>query len=172
MKEELPKRKSIRLKEYDYNTTGAYFITFCTHNRKHLLSKINGVGATHESPVTVLTESGQIVNDIIKHIPERFSCHIDKYVIMPNHVHLIVSVNGETRAIRESPLRPHSNLSKMIGYIKMNASKQIRERFGEVEVWQRGFYDHVIRNQTDYDDIYRYIENNPAQWELDELYTQ
>ena len=54
----------------------------------------------------------------------------------------------------------------------MNASKRIRERYGDVDVWQRGYYDHVIRNQSDYEDICRYIETNPTQWELDEFYTQ
>ena len=167
---ELPKRKNIRLKEYDYNTSGAYFVTFCTHNRKHLLSRV--VGAIHESPVPQLTAYGQIVEGIIQNIPHRFSLHIDKYVIMPNHVHLLVSIDGEIRAIHESPLRGRSELSKMIGYIKMNASKRIRETAECLDVWQRGFYDHIIRNQADYDEIYRYIENNPVQWEQDELYTQ
>ncbi len=164
----LPKRKNIRLKEYNYNTTGAYFVTFCTHNRKPLLSRI--AGAIHESPVIRLTACGQIIEDILNHIPERFSCHIDKYVIMPNHIHLLVSVDGEERAIHESPLRKHSNLSKMIGYIKMNASKRMREHLGDVEVWQRGYYDHIIRNQIDYNDIYHYIEENPLRWEQDELF--
>ena len=59
----------------------------------------------------------------------------------------------------------------MIGYIKMNASKRIRETAECLDVWQRGFYDHIIRNQSDYDEIYRNIENNPVQWEQDELYT-
>ena len=168
----LPKRKDIRLKEYDYDSAGAYFITICTANRKHLLSKINPVGAIHESPVPQLTLCGQIVKNILDNIPSRFKCSIDKYIIMPNHIHLLVSVNGDVRAIRESPLRGRSNLSKMIGYIKMNATKRIRERYGDIEVWQRGYYDHIIRNQADYDDVYRYIENNPTQWEQDELYNE
>lgn len=170
MKEEFPKRKNIRLKEYDYNTAGACFVTFCTHNRRQILSKIVPVGATHESPVPILTVQGELLEEILQHIPDRFSCQIDNYVIMPNHVHLLVSISGEARAIHESPLRNRSDLSKMIGYIKMNASKRIRQQIHIVDIWQRGYYDHVIRNQADYDDIYRYIENNPTQWEQDEFY--
>ena len=59
----------------------------------------------------------------------------------------------------------------MIGYIKMKSSKCIHEKAEGLDVWQRGFHDHVIRNQSDYDDVYRYIENNSVQWEQDDLYT-
>ena len=75
-------------------------------------------------------------------------------------------------AIRESPLQGRSNLSKIIGYIKMNASKRIRERYGDVDVRQRGCYDHVVRDRSDCDDVYRCIETNPTQWEMDEFYVQ
>ena len=169
MDQGFPKRKNIRLQEYDYNSAGACFVTFCTHRRRQCLCRI--VGATHESPVVELTAYGQILENFLRHIPARYSCRIDKYVIMPNHVHLLISVSGDARAIRESPLQRNSDISKMIGYIKMNTSKQIHEQFETSAIWQRGFYDHVIRNQSDYDDAYRYIENNPLQWELDELYT-
>lgn len=112
-----------------------------------------------------------MVASILADVPSRFHCEIDKYVIMPNHIHLLISLNGE-RAIRESPLQGRSDLSKIIGYIKMNVTKRIRAKMGDIEVWQRGYYDHVVRNQSDYDDIYRYIENNPTQWEQDELYVR
>ena len=170
MNNQLPKRKSIRLSQYDYSQNGAYFITICTKDRRHLLSKIHTVGAIHESPVIQLTECGKMVADVLVDVPLRFGCNIDKYVIMPNHVHLLISFDRERRAIRESPLQGRSDLSKIIGYLKMNASKQIHEKYGNIEVWQRGYYHHVVRNQVDYDDIYRYIESNPLQWEQDELY--
>ena len=84
----LPKRKSPRLKEYDYSTPGAYFITICTYNRKCLFSNI--VGAIHELPENKLTPYGKFVERIIKIIPDRFNVSIPKYVIMPNHIHIIV----------------------------------------------------------------------------------
>ena len=76
------------------------------------------------------------------------------------------------RAIRESPLRTRTVISKLIGYIKMNASKAIRQHYGDVTVWQRGYYDHVIRNQEDYVALAEYIQTNPLRWELDKLYAE
>ena len=171
MDKNLPKRKAMRLKNFDYSSTGAYFITICTHNRKCMLSQI--VGAIHESPETVLTEYGKIVDEIIKNVSERCEVTIDRYIIMPNHVHLLVIITDseELRAIRESPLRGRSVISKAIGYIKMNASKEIHTRFGKINLWQRGFYDHIIRGKEDYEEHLKYIAENPMRWYYDELYT-
>ena len=172
MESKLPVRKPLRMSHYDYNTPGAYFLTFCTHNRKHFLSRI--VGAIHESPDPQLTICGKIVESVIQSIPAHLHVTIDRYVIMPNHVHLIAiimekDVLGE---IRESPPQSRPIMSKLIGYIKMNASKAIRQHYGDVTVWQRGYYDHVIRNQEDYVALAEYIQTNPLRWELDRLYAE
>ena len=108
MKDLLPKRKPLRMSHYDYNTPGAYFLTFCTHDRKHSLSHI--VGAIHESPEPRLTVCGKIVDAVIQNIPQHLPVTIDRYVIMPNHVHLIAVISEEDalRAIHESPLRQKS----------------------------------------------------------------
>ena len=170
MDKNLPKRKAMRLKNFDYSSTGAYFITICTHNRKCMLSQI--VGAIHESPETVLTEYGKIVDEIIKNVSERCKVTIDRYIIMPNHIHLLIVITDteELRAIRESPLRGRSVISKAIGYVKMNASKEIHNRFGKTNLWQRGFHDHIIRDRNDYEKIAKYIDENPMRWYYDELY--
>ncbi len=170
MEKELPKRKRLRLDHFDYSTPGAYFITVCTHNRRCTLSRI--VGAIHESPEPELTEYGKIVDDLINHIPEHFKVSIAEYVIMPNHIHLIAIIGAEEelRAIRESPLRGRSIISKMVGYIKMKASKEIHCRHGNMAVWQRGFHDHIIRDEPDYIKIANYICENPIYWQLDRLY--
>ena len=172
MENQLPLRKPLRMSHYDYNAPGAYFLTFCTFNRKHFLSHI--VGAIHESPEPQLTTCGKIVDAVMQNIPAHLHVTIDRYVIMPNHVHLIAVVTEENalRAIRESPLRSRTIMSKLIGYIKMNASKAIRQHYGDVTVWQRGYYDHVIRNQEDYVALAEYIQTNPLRWELDKLYTE
>ena len=172
MENKLPVRKNLRLREFDYNTPGAYFITFCTHNRSNILSRI--VGAIQESPVSQLTTCGVIVDEVIQSIPEHLHVTIDRYVIMPNHVHLIVVIaeSDVLRAIRESPLQGRSTVSKAVGYIKMNASKAIRQQYGDVTVWQRGYHDHVIRNQDDYEMIAKYIHENPLRWELDKFYSE
>jgi len=172
MDEILTKRKQLRLQNYDYNTPGAYFITICTHNRKCTLSRI--VGAIHESPELELTAYGKIVDSTINSIQKRYLAKVDSYVIMPNHIHLIVSVtdNDSSRAIRESPLHSRSVISKLVGYIKMNVSKEIHTLYSSASVWQRGFHDHIIRSQSDYDKIYKYIHENPYNWHSDCFYTE
>ena len=164
---ELPKRKSPRLKGYDYSKIGAYFITICTHKKKHLFSKI--VGAIHESPENQLTEYGTIVKEIIENIPQKFDLTIPKYVIMPNHIHLIAEINNdkEIRAIRESPLRSYrSVIDKMVGFLKMNVSKRINVIYND-NIWQRSYHDHIIRNDKDYKNIWEYIDTNVLRWDMD-----
>lgn len=115
-----------------------------------------------------------MVDTVIRNIPPHLHITIDRYVIMPNHVHLIAMIAEEDalRAIHESPLRGRSIISKAVGYIKMNASKAIHLRYGAVPVWQRGYHDHVIRNQEDYEMIAKYIYENPIRWELDKFYSE
>ena len=110
----------------------------------------------------------------MQNIPVHLHVTIDQYVIMPNHVHLIAVITEEDtlRANCESPIRTRTIMSKLIGYIKMNASKAIRQRYGEVAVWQRGYYDHVIRNREDYVALAEYVQTNPLRWELDKLYVE
>lgn len=170
MENKLPVRKPLRIPHYDYNTPGAYFLTFCTHNRTPFLSHV--VGAIHESPESQLTDLGKIVDATIQNIPTHLNVTIDRYVIMPNHVHMIAIITEENalREIHKSPLQGRSIMSKLIGYIQMNSSKKIRQRCGEIAVWQRGYHDHVIRNQEDYVALADYIQTNPLRWELDRLY--
>jgi len=165
----LPKRKPTRLKGYDYSQNGAYFITICTHNRKCLFSNI--VGAIHESPENKLTQCGELVEQIIEILPDRFNVSIPKYVIMPNHIHLIIEIyNDEKRAIRESPLQYHrSVIDKMMGFLKMNVSKKIHNTDKE-KIWQRSYHDHIIRGEKDYRMIWEYIDTNVIRWEKDCFY--
>lgn len=168
----LPKRKNLRLRYFDYSAQGAYFITFCTHNRKNILSHV--VGAIHESPAIQLTAYGTIVDKIINNLPIHFILEIAQYVIMPNHIHLIVVItdNDDLRAIRESPLHCRSEISKIIGYIKMNTSKEIHRQYGNITIWQRGFHDRIIRNKREYEKIAEYICENPSRWKSDCFYTE
>ena len=167
---QLPKRKSPRLKNYNYSTPGVYFVTICTHEHKQLLSNI--VGAIHESPENRLTSYGYIVKNLIEGLSQRFNIEINKYVIMPNHIHMIIIINDdEERAIRESPLQPHCALiEKVIGYLKMNTSKQIHLTYSEKKIWQRSYHDHIIRGEKDYRKIWEYIDTNVIRWEQDCFY--
>ena len=195
MIDNFPKRKSLRLQYFDYNTPGAYFVTMCTHNKLNTLSIIRirressppsslpyseelNLGFT----VSELTGFGCIVDKTITNMKNSFSpgVTVDRYVIMPNHVHLILIIPNnvipaetDERAIRESPLQPdsavhkRSAISKAVGYIKMNSCKKIHELYGNITVWQRGFHDHVIRNNKEYEKIAKYISDNPMKWEED-----
>ncbi len=161
-------------------------MTICAYKRKCLFGEvvatsahqeeinITSVGAIHESPEVQemsvrLSRYGKIVDEIIKILSVRFAeAKIEKHVIMPNHIHLIVFLSGETlRAIRESPLQKRSELSKIIGFLKMNVSKKIHILSPSPEIWQRGYHDHIIRNEKSYQKIWNYIEHNPATWEQD-----
>ena len=158
---ELLKRKPTRLRNYDYSKPGAYFITICAQNRRCIFSDII-VGAIHESPVLKLKTYGIIADNVIKKLNSRFDVEISKYVIMPNHIHMLIVITDSEilRAIRESPLRGRSLVSKVIGYMKMNISKEIHKINPDEKLWQRSFHDHIIRNQKDYDMIWEYIDTN------------
>ena len=163
---ELPKRKPIRLPDYNYSSPGAYFVTICTHDRRCLLSRIT-VGARNFAPAVSLnlTEIGHIVREFIEILPSRYpDLAMEHYVIMPNHIHLLLRIDAE-RALREAPLRAggsRSLLAKAVGYLKMNSSKRVHQMYPKLELWQRSFHEHVIRNENDYREIWEYIEANPA----------
>ena len=161
-------RKNIRLKDYDYSQNGCYLITVCTENKKFLFGEYN-VGAIHESPLRkdenrfiILNQRGKIAENIIKSAPSVYEqITIDNYIVMPNHFHLLITINNSLtdRAIRESPLQ-RSLISKVIGYVKMNISKEIHKEEPEIKIWQRSFYDRVIRNQKEYENAWQYVEYN------------
>ena len=172
-----PARKTIRLKDYDYSSPGAYFITICTRGRRCILSEIEkldggAVGALHEAPAVrhTLTPEGECVRRYIEAIPGRWpAVHVDSYVIMPNHIHLLLHIDTAW-AIHESPLRPNgkrSLISNVVGYLKMNSSREIHHLQPGKQIWQRSFYDHVVRNEADFLQAAEYIGANPARWEND-----
>ena len=173
MSDNLPRRKNTRLQNVDYSEPGAYFVTICTKNRCNMLSNI--VGAIHESPEKSIkmTEFGKSVEKYIKTSQTRFCVEINHFIIMPNHVHLIIEITiNDERAIRESPLRSRSVISQVVGFIKANSSKDIHKTNPNLDVWQRGFYDHIIHNKNDYEEISKYIHENPLKWQFDELYSE
>ena len=162
---ELPKRKPTRLKDYDYSKNGYYFITICTHNRKNILSDIVGDGV-YDIPKTMLFYCGEIVE---KHI-KKMNCLydnvcVDKYVIMPNHIHLILVVknNGMSRA----PSPTNAIVPKFVSLFKRYCNRE----YGE-NIFQRSFHDHIIRDENDYQKIWNYIDTNPIKWREDCFYTE
>lgn len=141
-------RKSPRIPNYDYSQNNYYFITICTHEKKCIFGLPNQ-----------LNVMGKIVDRHIRNIPNYYeNIYIDKYVVMPNHVHLILSLeNGEN----------NPSIPLIIGQLKRGITKEIHEKDPGLIIWQRSFHDHVIRNQAGYEKIWTYIENNPVKWNED-----
>ena len=167
----LPVRKSMRLKNYNYSENGAYYVTICTKNRRCLFSEV--VGSIYESTAKIkLKPYGRIVDEIINTLSNRFDINIDNYVIMPNHIHMIISIKNSSikRSIRESTLRNRSTISNVVGYLKMNSSKMIHEINPDENVWQSSYYDHIIRDENDYLEKWNYIDGNPSKWAKDEYF--
>lgn len=161
MDRKAPQRKRLRLPEYDYAQPGYYFITICTRERKQeaLCSIESAVGAIINRPPRIsLTPLGRIVDETIRAIPDHYpGILVDQYIIMPDHVHLILSFRNIGPDGRQ--IAAPTPLSKIIQQMKRIASKQ-----AGVPLWQKGFYDHVIRNDVDLANVRQYIRNNPLKW--------
>ena len=155
---DLPKRKPTRLKDYDYLQNGAYFVTVCTHNKKCILSKIVREGLC-ALPQNTLTPIGIEVEKSIQYINDNYSgVEVTKYVIMPNHIHLIVVLDN-TGGRGDPPLQ------NVIGNLKSYTTNKFDDC-----LWQRSFHDHIIRGEDDYRKIWEYIDTNVIRWEEDCFY--
>ena len=150
---DLPKRKPTRLKGYDYSQNGYYFVTICTHNKKCILSNIVGDDA-HIVP----SKYGIIVEKYISNI-----VGIDKYVIMPNHIHLIIKNDNGTMWASS----PTQSISQQVKSFKTLVTKEIGYK-----IFQRSFHDHIIRGEKDYLKIWNYIDTNPLKWREDCFYCE
>ena len=162
----LPERKSPRLKDFDYSKTGAYFLTICTQNRKNILSTIVGEG----SPLPQLTPCGEIVKKWIQRIPEKYpEATVGCYVIMPNHIHILLSIITDDGRGNPSP-----TADTIVGWLKYQSTKEINNLQGSVRerIFQRSFFDHIVRNREDYHEICKYIYENPLRWYHDKLYSE
>ena len=162
MEKELPVRKNIRLQGYDYSQAGYYHITMCVQGGHELLwveEQIVGARIAHP-----LSHIGETVKIAIENIPEFYpNVKIDKYVIMPNHIHMIIVLHEDVsgRAMRAP------TISRIINQMKGYVTKQVG-----FSVWQKLFHDEIIRNQKAYQNIWQYIENNPAKWAEDDYFVK
>ncbi len=153
----LPKRKQIRIENYDYSTNGAYFITICTANRENHLWEIRR-GELCSPDNIPLSNLGKIIDNEIQKLNSVYeSVAVDKYCIMPNHIHFIISINSNNSG--RTQFAP--TISRVVKQFKGSITKQIGK-----PIWQKSFYEHTIRNQTDYNEIWDYIENNPLKYTL------
>lgn len=156
----LPKRKPNRLENYDYTGNGAYFITVCTQNHKELLCNIVGTGVL-DRPKIELSQYGVIADEQIKIMNDFYDyISVEKYVIMPNHIHLLISLNfanGQSGTPVPTIINnANSEISKFVGTFKRFTNK----KYGK-NIWQRSFYDHIIRGEEDFREIWEYIDGNP-----------
>ena len=168
----LPKRKNTRWDKQDYSHPGEYMITVCTKDMKQILSKI-----TAGNPQTVgddipivphieLTYYGKTADKYINQLNDFYkNINVIKYVIMPNHIHLLLQIpDGTTRTsspTKTTDARPieHSIISDFISTFKRFVHRDIGE-----QIFQRSYHDHVIRDENDMIGAINYIENNPYRW--------
>lgn len=181
-------RRSIRLPEYDYASRGAYFVTVVSHKRMDIFGEI-------QAEMIILSLIGNIVDECWHAIPNHFpKVNVDQFVVMPNHVHgiLIISADVTVGATHESPLRqkpllqqkqsqqqkrakgpPPGSLGAIIGLFKSSVTKRVHQIgiSSPEQIWQRNYYEHIIRDEQDYQKICEYILSNPSNWEIDKEYS-
>lgn len=151
MERKLPQRKRIRLESECYSQIGYYFITICVKNRLNLLGEIYECRGGYQPSVKMkLTKVGNLVEKYLKEIPKLYiNTQIDEYVIMPNHIHLILVLENNKE----------NNVSTIIGQFKRKVSKELK-----CKIWQKLFYDHIIRNDKEY------IQTNVERWKEDKYW--
>ena len=157
---DFPKRKPNRLQNYDYSQNGAYFVTICVKERKKILSNIIVGTGVLDCPEIYLSNYGKIADKYINQLNDFYdNIFVDKYVIMPDHIHMIIRIeNGQSRTpVPTIVNNQNSEVAKFVSTFKRFCNKE----YG-LNVWQSRYYDHIIRNQNDYDEVWKYIENNPA----------
>ena len=173
----LPRRRSIRLKGYNYGKAGAYFLTICTYQHSPLFGTIrNGQ--------MVLNELGTIVRDSwLSTAEKRSNLSLDQFVVMPNHLHGIILISETThvdRPLAASQPRPVTpgklstdSLGTIVGQFKGVVTKRAKTRSNlpASRIWQRNFYERIIRDEDSLNKIRAYIVENPSRWSEDSLYT-
>ena len=204
-----PQRKAVRLPAFSYSENKMYFITLCTKDKKHTLGRVAVGYDACDVPYAIKTESvvlsntGNVVEKYIRLMDEKYSnVFVDKYVVMPNHVHMLIAVsqmrdgedeanvrvsyfgtsqassptiltNGTSQAssptsrteLSSSRYRQHEMIPKFVSLFKRYCNHEIG-----YNIWQRSYYDHVVRSEQDYRNIWNYIENNPAKWSEDKYF--
>lgn len=162
---DLVKRKKLRLEHFDYSSCGGYFVTICTHERSPVFGEITG-SAVGAALCGRPNNPHKIIEKWLFEIENKFfGTTIDFYVIMPDHIHFIVIKTGGHTGPPLQQIIDWFKTQTTNEYIK-GVKSGLYEPFNK-HFWQRGYYEHIIRNQQDLDEIRHYIENNPAKWVLE-----
>ncbi len=162
------RRNSLRLKGYDYGSRGVYFVTLCVRDRLCLLGKV-------VRDRMQLNRFGLTVTECWEWLPLRYPyVELDEWIVMPNHFHGIIAVCEDTGGSRPAPTSPDAGaevkpLGQLLGAFKTTAAKRINEirRTPGASVWQRNYFDHIIRTDRELERIRDYIVDNPAEWLAD-----
>jgi REP element-mobilizing transposase RayT len=165
-------RRSVRLPEYDYSLGGSYFITICAHARECLFGEVVDGAMRSNAPGEIVREEWERSGDV------RHELTMGAFAVMPNHVHGIVTIADERDAVGahgHAPLhptlhRPPRSIGSFVARFKGAATRRINALRGTqgAMVWQRNYYEHIVRDEDDYDRIVAYIEDNPRRWADDE----
>lgn len=162
----LPTRKPNRLNGFDYSSNGAYFITICTQNRQNYFWDNVGAHSVRPWKSIHLTEYGKAVEKSILNISVYHpNVWVDNYVIMPNHIHIILFIGDSEMCDKSGRTMCAPTISLIVKQMKEYVTKNIG-----FSIWQKSFHDHIIRNKKSYEEISSYIDNNPITWEQDCFY--
>ena len=161
---ELKYRTANRLPGYDYGVIGCYFVTLCTHHRQPIFCMEKSTVGNSLRAVPKHAPNQIIRKWIIETQKKYKNIAIEQYVIMPDHLHLMVEINEQCPGCSVSEAMHFFKTMTTNEYIR-GVKKGVLHEF-DTKLWQRSYYDHVIRNQQDYDEIWQYIENNPEKWML------
>ncbi len=164
---EVKNRKTTRLKCGNYNNNSVVFLTICTKERKCILSRIVGTGVP-DGPHIELTQYGLVADKYINQINSFYDkISVNGYVIMPNHIHIMLNIKGNLNGPSGTPVPTAQNTltAQFVSTFKRFCNKE----YGD-NIWQYRSYDHIIRNRIDYEEHMRYIYENPKRWYYDELY--
>ena len=164
---DLPKRKGTRLKGFDHSSAGAYFVTVCTKDRKRILSDIIkpsvGVGA-HDDPQIQLTEMGKVAERYLLSSENIPGVKIDRYVIMPDHIHAIIFLYPDEYASqKDGSSRAPTPTNEMLPHIVSTFKRFCNKEIGN-NIFQRGYMEHIVRDREDYEARSKYIYENPIRW--------
>ncbi len=159
-------RKQVRLAEYDYSNDGSYFITICSKEHRCIFSHIVGDGVL-DVPLCRLTDYGKLAEKTLLEVTRHYeNVTLDSYVIMPNHIHLLLTFRGTSRT--PSPTTCGRASASVPSFI--STWKRFANKAAGADLFQRSYYDHIIRDEMDFVTRLRYIEENPLRWQKDELY--
>ena len=170
MENGLPKRKPVRLKNYDYSTIGAYFVTICVQDRKPILSEVIKTNEMYTTEYALgyavqLKPCGEIVKKHLLALADRYKeVVVSDYVIMPDHIHTIIVLRKNSGGASPSP-----TVSSVICALKSLVARECKAKFGIEKMFQRSFQEHIVRDKEDYDTRKKYIYENPLRWHFKQL---